>query len=290
MELVYLWVEDYKNIHRQGFNFSPRFECKFYNEYDEEGNLKENCQLVICDKKKGECLDKENRKCKPCEDNGYIENFFGENINITAIVGKNGSGKSSVLKLIREIIDNKVSNGSFLIFYNKADEKYICIYTGHKIHTNVILEQSKIIDSSILFPMFDYSLTYDNSINYKNSQLPIYPKKSKGNLSFYDEMVTNQINIIINYLYLKEKKQLDKFENFFQLDKIKIFFNLKKLKPFEKKLIKSKKTQYKNLIDSLNQIQDIEKVLELIKEILILTQYIIMFIMIIIYYKKNYIH
>jgi len=32
MELVYLWVEDYKNIKKQGFNFSPRFKC----EYDEE--------------------------------------------------------------------------------------------------------------------------------------------------------------------------------------------------------------------------------------------------------------
>jgi len=29
MELVYLWVEEYKNIYRQGFNFSHRFECEF---------------------------------------------------------------------------------------------------------------------------------------------------------------------------------------------------------------------------------------------------------------------
>ncbi len=29
MELVYLWVEEYKNIHRQGFNFSPRFKCDY---------------------------------------------------------------------------------------------------------------------------------------------------------------------------------------------------------------------------------------------------------------------
>ncbi|MDD2888238.1 MAG: hypothetical protein PHY66_10575 [Aliarcobacter sp.] len=29
MELVYLWVEKYKNIKNQGFNFSPRFECEF---------------------------------------------------------------------------------------------------------------------------------------------------------------------------------------------------------------------------------------------------------------------
>jgi hypothetical protein len=29
MELVYLWVEEYKNIYHQGFNFSPRFECEY---------------------------------------------------------------------------------------------------------------------------------------------------------------------------------------------------------------------------------------------------------------------
>ena len=41
MELVYLWVEEYKNIHKQGFNFSPRFRC----EYDEEKN-----ELRVVDK------------------------------------------------------------------------------------------------------------------------------------------------------------------------------------------------------------------------------------------------
>lgn len=35
MELVYLWVEDYKNIHKQGFNFSPRFTCKYNKESNE---------------------------------------------------------------------------------------------------------------------------------------------------------------------------------------------------------------------------------------------------------------
>lgn len=76
MELVYLWIKKYKNIHEQGFNFSPRFNCK----YDEE---------------KSELTIDENKN--------YIENFFGDNINVTAIVGKNGSGKSSVLECLAEI-------------------------------------------------------------------------------------------------------------------------------------------------------------------------------------------
>ena len=78
MELVYLWVEKYKNIRNQGFNFSPRFECEF-----------KDSNLTISDKKKNEC-----------KNNEYLENFFGKNINVTAIVGENGSGKSSLIKLI----------------------------------------------------------------------------------------------------------------------------------------------------------------------------------------------
>ena len=82
MELVYLWVEDYKNVKKQGFNFSPRFECKY-----------ENDELTIIEKKEDE----------------YINNFFGNNINITAIVGKNGSGKSRIL----ELLTNNDFNSSF---------------------------------------------------------------------------------------------------------------------------------------------------------------------------------
>jgi len=73
MELVYLWVEEYKNIKEQGFNFSPRFDCK----YDKKTN-----ELTIKDKSKD-----------------YI-NIFPDNINITAIVGENGSGKSSLISYI----------------------------------------------------------------------------------------------------------------------------------------------------------------------------------------------
>jgi len=94
MELVYLWVEDYKNIHKQGFNFSSRFHC----EYDDEEN-----ELTID------------------ENDDYIENFFGVNINVTAIVGKNGSGKSNVLEIISayELGELKAYENIFLVFFTK---------------------------------------------------------------------------------------------------------------------------------------------------------------------------
>jgi hypothetical protein len=56
MKLIYLWIEKYKNIKNQGFNFSHDFEC----------NFDEKCNSI-----------------------------FPNNINITNIVGVNGSSKSN---------------------------------------------------------------------------------------------------------------------------------------------------------------------------------------------------
>lgn len=81
MELVYLWVKNYKNIVEQGFNFSPRFRC----EYDEDTK-----ELNIIDKEK--------------TDEFYPKNFFGDNINVTAIVGENGSGKSSIFECLEKLL------------------------------------------------------------------------------------------------------------------------------------------------------------------------------------------
>jgi predicted ATPase len=112
MELVYLWVEKYKNIYHQGFNFSPRFECTFHDNYNDDGTLKDDCILDI----------------KPKE---HVENFFGKNIYVTAIVGENGSGKSSILKLIlfllycKSCIENKSYDTlefmSYLIPFRNSD-------------------------------------------------------------------------------------------------------------------------------------------------------------------------
>jgi ABC-type multidrug transport system ATPase subunit len=98
MELVYLWVEKYKNIENQGFNFSPRFRC----EYDEKTN-----ELTINENK------------------DYVS-IFPDNINITAIVGENGSGKSNLLKTLDYIFGR---NDESIYFINNI------LYSSFSINT-----------------------------------------------------------------------------------------------------------------------------------------------------------
>ncbi len=106
MELVYLWVEEYKNIKNQRFNFSPRFTC----EYDEDKN-----ELTIEEKK------------------DYVS-IFPDKINVTAIVGENGSGKSGLLEEIFNIVSSKI----IVIFINNkfymqnSDELHINNTTPYK--------------------------------------------------------------------------------------------------------------------------------------------------------------
>lgn len=118
MELVYLWVEEYKNIKNQGFDFSPRYTCKY-----EDGKL---------------TIDKKEHV-----------SIFSENINVTAIVGENGSGKSSVINVLKKILD------------------YIH-YTGELGYTNAKQEYPY---SFILVVKIDGEIQYISSFNLKNENI-----------------------------------------------------------------------------------------------------------------------
>lgn len=133
MELVYLWVEDYKNIHKQGFNFSPRFECA----YDEETQ-----ELIVFDKNKNEC-----------ENNDYIENFFGEDINITAIVGENGSGKSAILSSLPMNSEPLSYENNILVCYI---DNTIQIYTKKDLETIYTLHKEILFDFEYISSNNDY--------------------------------------------------------------------------------------------------------------------------------------
>jgi predicted ATPase len=76
MELLFVWIENHNNIVKQGFNFSPEFWFEF---------------------------DKEKKVLSYSKREGLPNDFFGENIvNVTAIVGENGSGKSSFIDLLKK--------------------------------------------------------------------------------------------------------------------------------------------------------------------------------------------
>jgi predicted ATPase len=99
MELIYLWVDEYRNIHNMGFNLSPRFKVDFNKQLDSTFPI-----LTIQE------TDKDPK-------------LFEKKIdNITGIIGKNGSGKTNILDLIGAKRYDRSSLGN----YKKL--KYFLVY------------------------------------------------------------------------------------------------------------------------------------------------------------------
>lgn len=122
MELVYLWVEKYKNIRNQGFRFSPRFECEFDGE-----------NLTITENK------------------DYVS-IFPDNINITAIVGENGTGKSRLLcAILDNVNEHNISDDRIKPFIQCYFDKY---------NKKFIIESYSLLsnESQINCPDIDYEL------------------------------------------------------------------------------------------------------------------------------------
>lgn len=163
MELLYIWIEGYKNIKRQGFNFSAQYRFEFEPSFDENDTEKKTVT--------GGTL-----KELPANPN-YIENFFGKNItNVTAIVGENGSGKSSVLNLIKDNLATEVKTDfsddliGFIIYVNEGIffKKYLGDFFPIDGSLDIQKYEEKFIeDLSIFF----YSNFYENEYfdsNYEN--------------------------------------------------------------------------------------------------------------------------
>jgi len=174
VELVYLWVEDYKNIHRQGFNFSPRFRCKFDGE-----------TLTI-----DENVDEKGNK-------QYIENFFGDNINVTAIVGKNGSGKSSVLEVLAFLYWNGAIPAT-----GKNDKTFFIYKSGGRFH--VQCENYKIYQDSGFQGLF---------YNIRNSTAIAKPTRFTHRTSMPLIAFSNCISDMTYNKNLEKLKTYDKFYN-----------------------------------------------------------------------------
>lgn len=156
MELLYIWIEDYKNIKRQGFNLSPRWRF----DYDPE-----NGQLEVEDR-----------------NNEAFDNFFWDDIiNVTAIVGKNGSGKSRLLHEIGMGLSGHMSSyrgKEYIVIIKHLEKQEIQILTKIELELIGDFDKYKMIIDGRREPDFEaYSLLYSNHFDYiSSSEIGNYDK------------------------------------------------------------------------------------------------------------------
>lgn len=108
MEMLYLWIKEYNNIKEESFIFSPSYDISY--SYEEN-------KLSI----------------KRIASNNFYRLFNSNNnlMNLTAIMGENGSGKSSLLEFIRcasNAVDSNSKKYKFLAIYSDKVDDNIKLY------------------------------------------------------------------------------------------------------------------------------------------------------------------
>lgn len=95
MEILFVWIDDFRNIRHQGLNTSAEYR------FDYSVN---NATITIV------------------KNDNYIEGYFGNEIkNITAIVGENGTGKTSILEFFRDRLGQSYDFNQKLVIIYKTN-------------------------------------------------------------------------------------------------------------------------------------------------------------------------
>lgn len=103
MEILYLWIREYKNIYNQGFNFGGELLFHY-----EEGNLDVERNVMHI----------------PGFFNVFPElaDFTTDILNVTGIAGENGTGKTNFLDFLKYLSTSNI--GDYILCYKSNDGGY----------------------------------------------------------------------------------------------------------------------------------------------------------------------
>ena len=161
LELMFLYVNDYKLFKNVPINLNAHYEFEFKN--DNSLYIKENKDFV---------------------------NLFGSDINLKIFCGKNGTGKSTIINLLRDI-DSIKSKKCFIVLKDK-NSKFIT----NKRDLNIILNNENFACQYAMDNNFKIS-SLSMSLNKQNNVAFCTKRKLTHNYmlykSLYDKCVCNSL-------------------------------------------------------------------------------------------------
>ncbi|MBI6082770.1 ATP-binding protein [Clostridium perfringens] len=201
MELIYLYIDKFgDNIRKQGINFSPNFNVRI-----------ENNRLIVDDLR-------EKSKGK------FQKKIYPENIeNITLLLGKNGAGKTTILKLLgmnREDRCDLSIKGDFIrdryfLLYHINDNKYAL-----ELLWNTDFRSLKMAIPDFIRDIENILIKNNKNIFYKIPIGVVLEKKGEYFNVIEDLYKLWSDNIIFSYILDKDSEIIKKRKNLLNITDI----------------------------------------------------------------------
>lgn len=149
-----------------------------------------------------------NEKLEKNENSQFIREFFGDNISIQAIVGKNGSGKSSVMELVYRIMNNlSAYMMQGVVTPGAAPLKYINgIYAELYFESFGVLGSVSVQGNSVVYHWGDLRYDFGNNIflnkeHVKNATSKMKIRGTRNKKYVRDSIDEVAVNISKSFCY-----------------------------------------------------------------------------------------
>lgn len=166
MELIFFWSNKIPPFDDCQLNLSGRFEVSFT-----KNEERKEIKLEIT------------------ENLSYPNSLFGQSIlNITAFIGKNGTGKTNILQFVTEVLSGNSSwfeHENYLAIYFSEDEK--TFLHRHNMHTHI--SNDNFINNTPLRGASNYQIQFSVPHGY-NTELSNPPTRTKT--IFYSPLFNNE--------------------------------------------------------------------------------------------------
>ncbi|MED3351095.1 AAA family ATPase [Bacillus thuringiensis] len=165
MKIIFVWIETYKKLNNFQTSFSGKYKIKYHKN-----------KLVISKNKL------------------FVENFFKINgsdidINLSAVVGENGTGKSTILDMIVEYIEQGMFFSDYIFIFESQGK--IIIDSNFEINHIEITDENleyRIINNDSLDTLFEKQVTifFSNVFDVRYFDYDEEFRRSYGNNRFSD--------------------------------------------------------------------------------------------------------